>query len=359
MRELHQVLPTFSPRDAIGNEVLEIRKTLRRWGYVSDIYAENIHPSCVGMAKGPTELMKINKQASLIYHYSIGSDLTYTLIGLPNKLCILYHNITPCQYFLGVNGFIADILRKGREELPSLSQRTSLALADSEFSRQELVELGFKSTAVLPILLDFSRYRTSPSPEVLRKYADDRANILFVGRYAPSKCLEDVIKIFGYYQKCIETESRLFLVGSYHGTETYYRYLSDLASKFKISNVHFAADPSGGPCSTPELLAYYHIADVFLIMSEHEGFCVPLLESMHFDIPIIAYCAGAVPETLGKSGALVLKKEYEEIGELVNVLVEDENIRGRVIEKQSERLLKFDRAKIDQQFRELIDRFLG
>jgi glycosyltransferase involved in cell wall biosynthesis len=359
MKELHQVLPTFSPGDAIGNETLDIRKMLRRRGYVSEIYAENTYPGYAGMAKSHEELMKINKQAALLYHYSIGSDLTHVVRRLPNRLCILYHNITPHQYFVGVNRFTANLLRRGREELPSLSESASLALAHSEFSRQELLELGFKNTATLPFLLDPSRYGTSPSPEVLRKYADDHANILFVGRYAPNKCLEDVMKIFGYYQKCIEPQSRLLLVGSCHGTETYYRYLSDLASRFRISNVHFAADPSGGPCRTSEFLAYYHVADVFLTMSEHEGFCVPLLESMHFQVPIIAYRAGAVPETLGKSGILILEKEYEEIGELVNVLVEDENIRDRVIERQSERLLDFDRAKIEEKLLELINRFLG
>jgi glycosyltransferase involved in cell wall biosynthesis len=123
--------------------------------------------------------------------------------------------------------------------------------------------------------------------------------------------------------------------------------------------VQFVVDSSGGPCTTSELVACYHVADVFLTMSEHEGFCVPLLESMHFKVPIIAYCAGAVPEILGKSGILVLEKEYEEIGELLNVLVEENDIRGRVIERQSERLLDFDRAKIDQKLREFIDRFLG
>jgi hypothetical protein len=186
----------LSAGNAIGNEVLEIRKTLRRLGYVSEIYAENMHPQYAGMAKSHRKLMKIDERAALLYHYSIGSDLTEMVRRLPNRLCILYHNITPHRYFVGVNGFIASLLRKRRGELPSLSESASLALADSEFSRRELVELGFKNTAVLPILLDLSRYRTPPSPELVTKYADD-ANILFVGRYAPNKCLEDVVRSQG------------------------------------------------------------------------------------------------------------------------------------------------------------------
>lgn len=354
MREIHQVLPTIMQGDAIGNEAIEIHKTLNRWGYRSEIYAEHIHPSCYKIAKRCTKLFE-DPSAVLLYHYSIGSEFTSLIHGLPNPLGIIYHNITPYNYFVGINESMARLLKKGREELSSLRDRASIALADSEFNRQELVQLGFRNTAVLPILIDFSRYAVAADREMIDKYDDDSVKMLFVGRFTPNKKLDEIMKVFGYYQKCIDSDSRLFLVGSYLGAEVYCRFLVGLVRKFGLHNVHFVTDRSGGPSKTSELVASYQMADVFITMSEHEGFCVPLIESMHFGLPIVAYSAAAIPFVLDGAGILISDKNYAEIAEFVQIVVEDQALRRRIVEKQYERLQIFSREKVEASLRSFLN----
>ena len=357
MTKIHQVLPTIMQGDAIGNEVIEIRKTLNRWGYTSEIYAEHIHHNASKIAKPYTKLFE-DKDAVLLYHYSIGSDLTSLINRLPNPLGIIYHNITPHHYFLGINETLVRLLKKGREELSSLRDKARIALADSEFNRQELVQLGFRNTGVLPILIDFSRYATPADHKMIEQFDDDSVNILFVGRFTPNKKLEDVIKIFGYYQRCINSNSRLFLVGSYLGTEVYFQFLVSLVRKLGLKNVYFITDASGGPCETSKLVACYRLADVFITMSEHEGFCVPLIESMHFGLPILARSAAAIPFILDKAGILILDRNYAEIAELVQIIVEDRALRRRIIEKQFERLQNFSREKAEASLRAFLDQLI-
>lgn len=358
-KEIHQVLPTFIPGDAIGNEVIEIKKTLEKWGYVSQIYAETMHPDYAGLAKSAHELQNVGQRSILLYHYSIGSDLTNVVRRMPHQLCIIYHNITPHQYFLGVSEKVVALLKKGRQELPSLIDRADLALADSDFNRQELVELGFSRTGVLPLLVDFSRYDGPCCTDTIHKYNDSLANILYVGRFAPNKKLEDTVKIFGYYQKCINPQSRLFLVGSYVDTEVYTAYLFGLVRKYRLQKVYFVTDSNGQSCKTAELLAYYNLADVFITMSEHEGFCIPLIECMCFNVPIIAYRAAAIPEVLGESGIMIVTKEFEEVGEMIDLLMEDTDFRKRIIQKQAKRLLDFERARVESLFRTFVDQLLS
>jgi len=120
--------------------------------------------------------------------------------------------------------------------------------------------------------------------------------------------------------------------------------------------VHFITDPSGGPAKTSELVACYQLADVFLTMSEHEGFCVPLIESMHFRLPILAYSAAAVPSVLGEAGILISDRNYAEIAELVHMVVEDQALRRAIVEKQTERLQGFSREKVEASLRAFLNR---
>lgn len=340
--EIHQILPTISPGDAIGNDVIEIRNILRKWGYKSDIYAQNIHPKMSKIAKKYIAYKKVSsKDNILIFHFSIGSEVSDFVKTLPDKKIMIYHNITPHKYFIGINDYLANLLKNGRNELKSFAGITDLALGDSEYNRLELQELGFENTGVLPILVDFEKYN-NPNHKLLEKYRDDYMNILFVGQISPQKRQGDIIKAY-YYYKCINPKSRLFLVGNYEGSEKYYKQLQELIRKLKLKDVHIT-----GIVDFKDMVAYYKLADIFLCMSEHEGFCVPLLESMYFKIPIIAYNSTAIPYTLGDSGILIKKKNYEEIAEMINLLVEDIDLRNKIIKKQNERLKDFDKKKVEK-----------
>ena len=342
--EIHQILPTISPGDAIGNDVIEIRNILRKWGYKSDIYAQNIHPEMSKNAKKYIAYKKISsKDNILIFHFSIGSEVFDFVKTLPDKKIMIYHNITPHKYFIGINDYLAILLKNGRNELKSFAGITDLALGDSEYNRLELEELGFGNTDVLPILVDFEKY-DNPNYKLLERYEDDCVNILFVGQISPQKRQGDIIKAY-YYYKHINPRSRLFLVGNYERSERYYEQLQELTRRLKLKDVYIT-----GMVGFKDMVAYYKLADIFLSMSEHEGFCVPLLESMFFDIPVIAYNSTAIPYTLGDSGILIKEKNYEEIAEMINLLVEDTELRIRIIKKQNERLKEFDKEKVKNKF---------
>ncbi|MCK4250664.1 glycosyltransferase family 4 protein [candidate division WOR-3 bacterium] len=342
--KIHQILPTISPGDAIGNDVIEIRNILRKWGYKSDIYAQNIHPEMSKIAKKYIAYKKVSsKDNILIFHFSIGSEVSDFVKTLPDKKIMIYHNITPHKYFIGINDYLAILLKNGRNELKSFAGITDLALGDSEYNRLELEELGFGNTDVLPILVDFEKY-DNPNYKLLERYEDDCVNILFVGQISPHKRQGDIIKAY-YYYKHINPRSRLFLVGNYERSERYYEQLQELTRRLKLKDVYIT-----GMVGFKDMVAYYKLADIFLSMSEHEGFCVPLLESMFFDIPVIAYNSTAIPYTLGDSGILIKEKNYEEIAEMINLLVEDTELRIRIIKKQNERLKEFDKEKVKNKF---------
>ena len=347
--QIHQILPTLNPGDAIGNEARLMQSLFREWGYTSHIFAENIHHITTAFHVEKYREFS-NKGNILIYHYSIGSGITEYFKNLPDKKILIYHNITPPEYFIGINEILIKLLKDGRESLPSLVDSVDLAIGDSEYNRRELENMGFSRTAVLPILIDFDiygRFNTS----LLKKYTDDYVNLLFVGRISPNKKQEDILKIY-YYYKSINPNSRLFLVGGFNGCERYIDQLQDIVKKLQLSDVIFT-----GSVPFEDLISYYKIADVFLCMSEHEGFCVPLVESMYFNIPIIAYNATAIPFTLGDAGVLVNAKNYSEIAELIDVII-DHDLKKKITEKQSIQLREFFFVKTKEKMKKIIDSLL-
>lgn len=348
-RKVHQIVPTLAPRDAIGNEALLMRDLLRSWGYESDIFAKFIHPDV--QARPYWEYgSESSSQNLLIYHFSIGSEVSTFVKGLPDRKIMIYHNITPPHFYCGINDTLMLLLEKGREELGSLSREFDLVLADSEYSRIELERAGYRETDVLPLLIDFSKYQ-SYNPDIFEKYSDDWVNVLFVGRVSPNKKHEDIIKTF-YYYKYINPKARLFLPGGYDGCELYFQSLQSLVQRLGLSDVHFL-----GKVPFKDLVSYYMVSDVFLCMSEHEGFNVPLVESMFFDVPIIAYNSSAIPYTLGDAGILVKSKNYIEIAELINIVIEDPDIRDKLVCRQKERFQVFGYDETAKQFHNIIKRF--
>ena len=172
---------------------------------------------------------------------------------------------------------------------------------------------------------------------------------MFVGRLSPNKRFEDIILTFYHIKKFVRPDARLLLVGSVQKMTPYFEFLQALVSRLGLSDVVFT-----GHVSTSQLVAYYQCASVYLSMSEHEGFCVPLLECMHFGVPVVAYKAAAVPETLGGSGILVTDKNYVAVAELVGLLVEDGGLRDQVVARQRERLCDFLPEKVEPRVEELL-----
>jgi glycosyltransferase involved in cell wall biosynthesis len=329
-RQVHQLLAALSYGDAIGNEALAIQARLRRAGYESDIFAEKVHPRMAHLARPLWHYREVSSAETVcLFHFSIGSAAGRLIYHAPDRLVSIYHNITPAHWFLGFHPHLAGLCHHGRRELGVFAPRTELGLGDSEFNRRELEAAGFGRTGVLPIVLDLDAYRRPPSPVVMRRYDDGRTNLLFVGRIIPNKKIDDLVRVFAVYQRAIEPRSRLLLVGDHRGHERYYDRLQGMVRALRLDEVVFT-----GHVEDDDLLAYYRVAHLFLCLSEHEGFCVPLLEAMNAGLPVVAYDAGAVAETLRGGGVLLKGKRPHEVAELVRMVLTDARLRTAVLATQ-------------------------
>ena len=346
-----QLMPTLALGDAVSNDARALQRLLRRWDRQTEIYAENISPWLpAGTAKRAEELPELEREDVLIYHMSIGSAISYRLDELCCRKVMIYHNITPPAFFAPYSEQTELLCRMGLAELQRLRDSFDYCIADSEFNRRGLQEAGYACPIdVCPVLVPFSDYDAPADERILKKYGDGRTNILFVGRIAPNKCQEDVIAAFAAYQRRYDADARLILAGSSSGMENYERRLRDYSRALGARNVTLT-----GHIPVGELLALYRTASAFLSMSEHEGFCVPLLEAMHFGVPVIAYDAGAVAETLGRGGVLLKNKDSESCAEVLRNAIGSAELR----QKGAERLADFAPERVGAHFAELFERFL-
>ena len=340
---VHQILPTFSYGDAIGNHVRALRHLLREWGYASEVFAQHIHPRLKGEARFYQHYRAVSDPRNiLLFHFSLASEVTGFVARLPDRKVLIYHNITPAEYFVGVNARVADHCRRGRFDLGRLAGAMDLALGVSEFNRQELEAAGYTRTGVLPVLVDWSDYGHRPVAELEQAYAG-RTVLLSVGRIAPNKRIEELIKTFCFYRR-LDPTARLVVVGTSVDMEGYLAGCQRLAAELGVADgVVFA-----GPVGQAELCTYYRLASCYLCLSEHEGFCVPLLEAMHFDVPVVAYAAAGVPGTLGGAGILLPEKDFPAIAELIRHLLTSPALLKEVLAGQRERLRAFEPAAVGQ-----------
>jgi glycosyltransferase involved in cell wall biosynthesis len=337
-----QWLPAAHYGDAIGDESLRIREVLRRAGYLSEIYALDVDEEV------KAEFLPFDGQPGLpdltIYHFALPSALTEAFRRLRSRKLIIYHNITPAKYFLGLDDELVRIAVKGRQELASLAGVAELALGDSEFNRRELESMGFRRTGVFPILMSFDRYRGKPSPVLFNMLNDGRANFLFVGRIYPNKHLEDLLRLAFFYKKYVSENFRFLLVGRAGRMVRYQQAVQGLAHRWGLRSSEFVFT---GHLPWDDLLACYRGADLFVSMSEHEGFAVPLVEAMLAEVPVMAYAAGAVPDTLGEAGVVFHEKKYAELAEMAYSLMSEPGLRTAVVASQNRRLERFRPERLE------------
>ncbi len=337
---IHQIMPGFLYGDALGNQAVKIRELLRTWGYRSQVYAQHRDHRLDDPGQDYRRY-SANQNDILLFHYSIGSPLSRLVRQLPGQVVPYYHNVTPPGFVRGYNEPLADLLEQGRREL-ALFKAAPVALAASEYNRQEMLELGFQHVEVLPYFVTFDGLRESAASQagqqVVHQYRDDAVNLLFVGRLVPNKRQDDLIRAFHAYHRLVNSNSRLLLVGSEANAPGYRLELESMAKAFGVAaHVHLT-----GPVGLREGLGgVYQAADVFLCLSEHEGFCIPLLEAMAFDLPVIAYRSTGVPYTMSGAGILLGSKLYDHIAELIDMVTQNQELRRKVIAGQHRRLSEF------------------
>jgi glycosyltransferase involved in cell wall biosynthesis len=284
-----------------------------------------------------------------IFHFALPSPMTEAFRKLRGGRVLQYHNITPAAFFAPYDAGLFRLAALGRRELATLAGNVDLALGDSEFNRQELEALGFARTGVMPIAVNTTRITAAPRrPALERILGDGLINVLFVGRIVPNKRIEDHIRLAEMYKRYVDAYYRFIFVGRYDGVPTYYAQIRALVNKYQMLPERFWFT---GPVPDEDLAAFYRWADAYVSLSEHEGFCVPLVESMAADVPVLAFGAGAVPETLGGAGITFAPKDLEVAAELLASVVYDRDVRDRVIEGQRRRLQDFAPARIEAQLK--------
>jgi glycosyltransferase involved in cell wall biosynthesis len=327
---IHQVVATLGYGDAIGHEVLAIQRVLRDAGYESDIFVDNADQRLEPLTRDYRELIDASDRDNLLlHHFSLFSKASRTAFALPDRMALIYHNITPPEYFVGVHRRLVRGCFSGRRELHAYATRCDLALGDSEFNRLDLESLGFPRTAVLPVVPDFSHLDRDPQWTLVQDFDDGSTNVLFVGRVVPNKKIEDLIRSFHAYHTLFNPRSRLLIVGTSGGFERYLESLHHLVATLGQSHVHFI-----GQVSDQQLVAFYEIADLFLCASEHEGFCVPLVEAFYKEVPVLAYAATAVPSTMDGAGVLFTDKTPAHVAHLMDAILSNAPLRDRIIEGQ-------------------------
>lgn len=347
---VHQFHPVLAPGDAMSAHVFALRKRLREWGYESHAYAVEAKPGVEAVLSYRRLFRTLRPTDMLLLHFSIGHEVYDQLARLQARKVLVYHNVTPPEFFTGLNDHAAVHARLGLRQLAGLAPGVDLAVGVSDFDTHDLAEIGFTNTATVPILVDWSTYDVPPDDSVLAALSSRRTRILFVGRISPNKRQDDLIRMLAYYRRCIDPEAQLYLVGSYADQPQYHARCIALRDALDLQGAAFFT----GRVGTAALVAYYRGASVFCSLSEHEGFGVPLLEAMYLKLPVVAYEAAAVGETLDGGGIRLHRKDLAEAAETCALVVERADLRKRLIVSGQRRVADFATETVAERTREVL-----
>jgi glycosyltransferase involved in cell wall biosynthesis len=333
--------------DAVSFDTVNKWRAMRALGIPGELYCGRPDDHHRTIAR-PLSAHRPSANELIVLHYSVWSEAAeYVQARTTGPVLLVYHNVTPERWFAGAHRQAEEDTRLGRAHLTDFIARSPFAIADSAYNRQELIESGYPASDVVPIMVDFEGFASHPSRAILDQYRDGYTNILSVGRIAPNKCHEDTIKLFYHYKRQINPRARLLLVGR-PVVDSYHTWLGWLIRRLGL-------DPHVllvGHVTNEDLAAFYELADAYVTMSEHEGFCVPLLEAMHAGTPTMGYASTAIPDTMGDAGVLLTRKDPAVAGELLDRLVSDTPLRRRLVAKGRERVETFAPART-------VERFLG
>ena len=330
MTAVHHFVPTYEP-GAVGGHILEMQKLCHELGWESEVFTEHLRGLPGRDFRDYDRLAKPDDL--LVYHMAIGSTVADFVAARPERLVVDHHNLTPVSFYAAWEPDVVHGLAWGRAQLTALASRTTLGVADSSYNESELRDAGYRRTVVAPILFDFGQFDRDVDPSHLD---DDRTVWLFVGRIAPNKCHQDLIKAFAVYRRVYDATAVLRIVGG-SASDRYVGALKELVSALQLDD----AVVFSGPVSDAELTCHYRTADVYVSLSEHEGFCVPVLEAMHNGVPVVAYASTAVPETLGAGGVCLPTKAPTTVAAAVHRVLTDDAVRGALVAAARDHLETF------------------
>ena len=347
---IHQITAGFASGDAISLEAVALRDVCRALGAASEIFVpmENVAEDGKPLVR-PLEDYRPAAGELLIYHYSIQSRATDAFRRTPSRKAVIYHNITPAEFFRGFDERVVRQLEEGRRELGAVAALADAVWADSAFNAAEVAALGAKNAKVLPLVFSASAFDVPADPVVAQGLSGPSKKILFVGRMAPNKCVEELIEAFAWYHKRIERRSELILVGSERTCPRYFAMLRMFAAELDLMSVSFVryASPAG-------LIAYYQRADLFATTSRHEGYCLPVVEAMSKGVPVLARSVGGVPEAMDGAGATFDEARPEELACLMHRMISQLALRNEILASQQARIRRLLARPVPEEFQALL-----
>jgi glycosyltransferase involved in cell wall biosynthesis len=346
VNRIDQVIPSLASRDAIGGHVVQLRDLLRSRGLQSDIYYGNATPDRLEFGLPVSRLGDRSSSGRvLLYQLSIGSGVADIFRERSERKFVNYHNITPAELLEAWIPAVGEEVRWGRSQLRDLAPVTEFAVADSVFNERELQTAGYQSTATVPLLIDLDSFGGLPDPVLAARLAELKshggADLLFVGKVSPHKGQHDLIKALATYRRLYDPEARLHLVGGAISDE-YRTAIERFAEELDL----LEAVDIAGSVTHEELIAYYAASDAFVCLSNHEGFCVPLLEAMYHRLPIVAYTNTAVPETVQGAGLILPDKEPARVAAAIDRIIVDPQLRSVLATAAAQRVETFALPKV-------------
>jgi glycosyltransferase involved in cell wall biosynthesis len=343
---VHQFHSGTALGDAITNQMLQLQRLLREMGFVSEIFAEHIAPGLQDRIRSIHGYRGADSEL-LLLHHSMGYDAFDDVIALPGSIVVVYHNVTPEQYF--ENDLVRHYIRLGRDQLVVLARRALFGIADSNFNRREMLAAGFRRVEVLPVRVDFGDFQRSD-----RNGAPVSNDWLYVGRLVGNKCQHELVAAFALYGRTFDKDARLILIGDM-SSASYVSQVRETADRLKVSDRVVLL----GKISDGQLRSAFAGAGVFVSMSEHEGFGVPILEAMAASLPVVAFGAAAIPETMGGAGVLLRTKDPAVVAATVQGVQSDPDLRRRLVERQFVRVEQVGNFDIRRLLQRVVDRATG
>lgn len=348
MPVVHQVLSGAGPFDAVTNEALAFRALFERWGWAGRDVAATRDPR-VGRQVGELRDLRAQPDDVLLLHYSAYAPRIERVLALPNRKVLLSHNVTPARWLWGYDAMTAVQCALGEAQLARYVAGCEWFAADSAFNAADLRAAGAGEVTVLPVLADPARLG-APDP---RPRPPGPPQLLFVGRLMPHKRQDEVIRAFALYRAEHAPDARLTLVGEPLNV-AYGARLHRLAERLAPGAVAFE-----GGLSPAELADRYRAAHAFVCLSEHEGFCIPVLEALHFGVPVVARARGAVPEIAGDAALMAGDDDLAVVAELIHLAVTEDDLRAELRRRGSARVAALAPAHTETGLKALIERVLA
>ena len=344
---IHQFTPTVAYGDGVSDGLLYTQRLLREFGFSSNIYiSSNFAEINFKHEVFHIDQYKESPKNYLLYHHSISHGHHHIIMKFKDKKILVYHNITPSHFFKN-NPFLQKICDEGRVQLKDAKNYMISSYTDSHYNKKELDYFGFDSSEVLPILIDFTKKKkVTPNQEIVKKYSDTY-NILFVGRIVQNKCQHQLIDT-AYFLKQQGLNFKLFIVGGASQTdylEYLHRYINNLSLNEQVIIT--------GKVDDSDLAAYYKNSDLYLSLSEHEGFGIPLVEAMRYDTPVLAFNTCAIETTISKNG-LLYKKSALYVSKKIFELISSPIKRIEIVKEQKKILSTYDPSIIKTRFKEYL-----